>query len=69
MRELSSLEIFEVGGGINFTTPVTMSLLNNVANATVVGRWASAAFGAGYLLGTYLNNRFDLSTKLVDLLD
>ena len=68
MRELSSQEIFEVGGGINFTTPITMTLLNNVAEATIVGRWVTGAYGVGYLIGTYLNNQFNLSTKIVDRL-
>jgi hypothetical protein len=67
MRELSSTEVFEVGGGVlQFTTPITMSLLNNVASATTVGTWVSASFTAGYYIGSYLNTRFNLSTKIVD---
>jgi hypothetical protein len=67
MRELSSTEVFEVGGGVlQFTTPITMSLLNNVASATTVGTWLSASFSAGYFIGTYLNRKYDLSTKIVD---
>lgn len=68
MRELTGNEIFEVGGGITFTTPITMTLLNNVADATVVGRWAALSFSAGYYIGTKLNEKFNLSGKLVDLL-
>ena len=68
MRELSSMEIFEVGGGLNFTSAVTFKLLNNVAEATTVGKWVSASFTAGYLVGTYLNNQFDISTRIVDAL-
>jgi hypothetical protein len=70
MRELSGTEIFEVGGGegITFTTPVTMTLLNDVANATTVFRWLAGSFGAGYFVGTWMNQRFDISTKIVDLI-
>ena len=67
MRELSSTEIFGVSGGVlQFTSRITMSLLNNVGYATTVGSWVSASFTAGYFLGSVLNDRFDLSTKIVD---
>jgi hypothetical protein len=68
MRELSNQEVLAVGGGLSFSTPVTMSLLNNVANATTVGKWLSGSFAAGYGIGSYLNTRFSLSTKIVDAL-
>jgi hypothetical protein len=70
MRELTIDEIFEVGGAgpLNFTTPVTSSMLNNVANATTVGRMLSLSFGFGYAIGSYLNATFGLSTKIVDYL-
>ncbi len=69
MRELSSMEILEVGGGVlTFTTPVTLSLLNNVASATTVGTWVTGSFTAGYYVGSYLNTRFNISTKIVDFL-
>lgn len=68
MRELSSQEICEVGGGINFTTPITMTLLNDVAIVRTISPWVSGAFAAGYFVGTKLNERFNLSGKLVDLL-
>ena len=68
MRELSSQEIFEVGGGISFTTPLTMTLLNDTAVMSSIGPWVTGAFAAGYFIGTKLNARFNLSGKLVDLL-
>lgn len=69
MRELSRTETSAVGGGVlNFTTPITMRLLNNVAMTSTVGFWLSASFSAGYTVGTYLNSKFDLSTKIVDLI-
>ncbi len=70
MRELCAGERSLVqGSGLNFTTPITMGLLNNVADATTVGKAVTGAFGVGYAIGTWLNNTFDLSTKIVDVLD
>lgn len=70
MRELTADEIFEVGGaaGLEFTSPVTLSTLNNVSNATTVGRMVGLAFGIGYAIGSYLNERYSLSMRIVDLL-
>jgi hypothetical protein len=69
MRELSNTEIFEVGGGVlTFTTPLTMSVMNNVATAGTVGSWVGASFTAGYYVGSYLNGKFNISTKIVDFL-
>lgn len=70
MRELTANEIFEVGGasGLNFNSPMTTSTLNNVANATTVGRMVTLSFGIGYAIGTYLNERYSISTRIVDLL-
>jgi len=70
MRELHANELLccAGGGGLNFTTPLTMSTLNNVANATTVGRMVALSFTAGYAIGTYLNDKFDISTRIVDRL-
>jgi hypothetical protein len=70
MRELTATEIFAVGGanGLNFNSPVTLGTLNNVANATTVGKMTSLAFGVGYAIGSYLNERFSLSMRIVDLI-
>ena len=67
MRELCAGEISLVqGSGVNFTSPITMGLLNNLADATAVGKATLGAFSVGYAIGTWLNNTFDLSTKIVD---
>jgi hypothetical protein len=70
MRELTATEIFEVSGanGLSFTSPVTLSTLNSVSNATTVGKMLSLSFGVGYAIGSYLNEKFNISTKIVDLL-
>jgi hypothetical protein len=70
MRELTATEIFEVGGagGLNFTSSITVGTLNSVSNATTVGKMVSLSFGVGYAIGSYLNEKFNLSTKIVDLL-
>ena len=70
MREMTMNEICCVGGGtgLEFTSPITLSTMNNVANATTVGRVAGVSFAIGYAVGTWLNNKFDISTRIVDLL-
>jgi hypothetical protein len=70
MRELTATEIFAVGGanGLNFNSPVTLGTLNSVSNATTVGKMVSLSFGIGYAIGSYLNEKFNLSTKIVDLI-
>jgi hypothetical protein len=70
MRELTANEIFEVGGaaGLNFSSPINATTMNSVANATAAGRMVGLAFGVGYAIGTYLNERYSLSTRIVDLL-
>jgi hypothetical protein len=70
MRELTATEIFGVGGagGLTFTTALTPSVVNNVANATTVGRMVALSFGVGYAVGSYLNEKFSISTWLVDKL-
>jgi hypothetical protein len=70
MRELTATELFEVGGAgpLSFTTPITSSVLNDVASATQVGKMVSLSFGVGYAIGSYLNERFNLSMKIVDFL-
>ncbi|HTQ35678.1 MAG TPA: hypothetical protein VMH77_01470 [Steroidobacteraceae bacterium] len=69
MRELDSTEIMNVSGaGVNFTTPLTLSMLNDISVFGGVTRFATAAFSAGYALGTYLNDEYDISTKVVDVL-
>jgi hypothetical protein len=68
MRELQANEMLccAGGGGLNFTSPVTLGTLNSVSNATTVGRMLTASFTVGYAIGTYLNDKFDLSTRIVD---
>lgn len=70
MRELTATEIFGVGGaeGLNFTSPINAATLNNVAKASTVGRMVTASFALGYAIGTYLNERYSISTRIVDLL-
>ena len=70
MRELTATEILEVGGagGLNFTSSISLGTLNSVSNATTVGKMVSLSFGVGYAIGSYLNERFYLSSKIVDLL-
>jgi hypothetical protein len=68
MRELQANEMLccAGGGGLTFTTPLTMTTVNNVANATTVGRMLALSFTAGYAVGTYLNDKFNISTRIVD---
>jgi hypothetical protein len=66
MRELTNDEVCCVGGAVDFTSPITLGLMNNVANATVVGRATALSFGVGYAIGTWLNNTFQISTRIVD---
>ena len=66
MRELNCGEIRCVGGALNFTSPVTLATVNNVADATTVGRVLTTSFAVGYAIGTWLNNKFNLSTRIVD---
>jgi hypothetical protein len=67
MRELTQDEVCCVGGAaVNFTSQITLGLLNNVADATVVGRATALSFGIGYAIGTWLNNTFNISTRIVD---
>ncbi len=68
MRELTMMEIAGVTGAgpLTYTTHITTGLMNNVANATTVGRMVAISFTAGYAVGTWLNNTFDLSTRIVD---
>lgn len=70
MRELTATEIFDVcgAGGLNFSSPITMSTLNSVSNATTIGKMVSLSFGVGYAIGSYLNEKLNLSTKIVDAL-
>jgi hypothetical protein len=70
MRELCTQELCVVqGAGVNFNSPITPGLLNSVANATTVAKAVVASFTLGYAIGTWLNDKFDLSTKIVDALD
>lgn len=66
MRELDSSEILAVGGALSLTTPLTAGLLNSVSNFNAVTKLVTAAFGVGYAIGTFLNDQFDISTKIVD---
>jgi len=67
MRELDATEIMAVrGAGVTFTTPLTLGMLNDISTLSGVGRYVTAAFSAGWSVGTYLNNKFDLSTRIVD---
>jgi len=66
MRELTMNEICCVGGAVDFTSPVTLALMNNVSNATMIGRALGASFALGYVIGTWLNNSLSLSTRIVD---
>ena len=69
MRELNASEITGVsGGGLTFTGSLTLSMLNDVATLSGVLRYASAAFSAGYAVGTYLDSRYNISSKIADLL-
>ncbi len=70
MRELTATEIFEVGGagGLNFTSSITLGTLNSVSNFSTVTKMGSLAFGVGYAIGSYLNERFSLSMRIVDLI-
>jgi hypothetical protein len=70
MRELTATEILEVGGanGLNFTSNITLGTLNSVSNATTVGKMVSLSFGVGYAIGSYLNERLNLSMRIVDLI-
>lgn len=70
MRELTATEIFEVGGadGLKFSSPITLGTLNTVSNATTVGRMVTGSFAVGYAIGTFLNERLNLSMHIVDLL-
>lgn len=70
MRELTATEIFEVGGAgdLTFSSPVTLAMLNNVSSASAIFKMAVASYGLGYALGTWLNNKFDISTSLLDWL-
>lgn len=70
MRELCAGELSLVQGAtLNFTSPITFGMLNSVTNATTVGKAVTTAFGVGYAIGTWLNNTFDLSTKIVDAIE
>ena len=69
MRELCMGEMSLVqGAGVNFNSPLTVGMFNSVADTFVVAKAVTTAFTAGYAIGTWLNNTFDLSTKIVDLI-
>lgn len=70
MRELSSIEITGVSGaGMTFTTPVNASTLNDLSKFGGVTKYATAAFSVGYAIGTWLNERYNISGRIVDALD
>lgn len=68
MRELNSMELCEVSGAVSvkFTTPLTVGMLNTLTNFSPVAKYASGAFTAGYAVGTWLNDTFGISTRIVD---
>jgi hypothetical protein len=68
MRELNADEMLCCAGGgpLNFSSPMTTGTLNNVANATTVVRMLALSFTVGYSIGTYLNDKFNISTRIVD---
>jgi hypothetical protein len=66
MRELTYGEASDVGGAsLKLTTPLTWSLLNNVGNFNTVTKLAVASFSAGYAVGTFLNETFGISDRIV----
>jgi hypothetical protein len=70
MRELCTEELSLVqGANLYFTSSISFATINSVANASTVAKALTTAFGAGYAVGTWLNNTFDLSTKIVDALE
>jgi hypothetical protein len=78
MRELNVNEIKEVNGGgweqnaYHWLTGRSGYGTNNLTRATVLSRGAGmvgGAFLAGYAAGTYLNNTFGISTRIVRFLD
>ncbi len=70
MRELSFDEAFEVGGGdpLTFTTPITTAVLNDFVKANQIASAVGGSFIVGWTIGTWFNNRYGISTKIVDLI-
>jgi hypothetical protein len=56
MYELMADDVAAVGGGLalNYTTNITLGMLNSVDMASRIGGQLGLAFSVGYAIGTFL---------------